>query len=68
MTLEETEELGEKLFSKFNRSSIERDGQQVIERNEFWLVSALDQDADEHRLLKEANLPYQSKTGWIAVD
>ena len=68
MTLAETEELGEKLFSKFNKSSIERDGQQVIERNEFWLGSALDQDADAHRLLKEANLPYQSKTGWIAVD
>ena len=68
LTSDQTEALAEKLFQKYNKSPVEHDGQQVIEKSEAWLVASLDDHANEAHLAKESDLRYHSKTGWITVD
>lgn len=53
-TSDQYEELAEKLFQKYSHlSSVEPNGEQVIEKNEFWMVFSLDNAGNDARIARE---------------
>ena len=56
------------MFWKYNHNSAEHDGEQVVEKQEAWLVVSKEDHAMEKREMKEKDLKYTSKAGWIKID
>jgi len=68
LTAEQLEEKAIEFFNKYNTSSAEHDGQQVITKDEAWRVVSAADHAEMKNEQKDRDLPYVSKTGWMTID
>lgn len=67
-TSAEIQEEADKLFWKYNKSSREYDGLQVIEKNEAWLTVSEDDHQREAEKRELSNLYYNLQSGFGGID
>ena len=68
LTSDQVKAKADEMFWKYNHSSAEHDGQQVVEKQEAWLVVSKEDHLNEKRDMREKDLYYTSKAGWIKLD
>ena len=68
LTSDQVKAMAEEMFWKYNHSSAEHDGQQVVEKQEAWLVVSKEDHAEERHDMRLKDLKYLSKSGWIKID
>ena len=68
LTATQLEEKAIEFFNRYNKSSAEHDGQQVITKDEAWRVVSAADHAEMKYEQKDRDLAYNSKIGWMTID